>query len=205
VRITYVVTSSNELVIEYQAKTDKPTHVNLTNHSYFNLTGDGSGNVLGHRLTLFADRYTPVDAGQIPTGEIAPVDGTPFDFRRETAIGDRIDADHQQLRIGTGYDHNFVIARTGDGLAPAARVVEPTKGRTLHVSTTEPGVQFYSGNKLDGSIIGKGGHVYRARTGFCLETQHFPDSPNKPQFPSTVLRPGDTYRSSTVFRFGVVQ
>jgi len=202
--ITYVVTPSNELVIEYQATTDKPTHVNLTNHSYFNLAGDGSGDVLGHRLTLFADRYTPVDAGQIPTGELALVEGTPFDFRRETPIGARIDADHGQLRIGGGYDHNFVITRVGEGLAPAARVVEATTGRTLDVSTTEPGVQFYSGNRLDGSITGKGGHVYRARTGFCLETQHFPDSPNKPQFPSTVLRPGERYRSTTVYRFGVI-
>jgi aldose 1-epimerase len=204
VSITYVVTAKGELVIEYQAKTDKPTHVNLTNHSYFNLAGDGSGDVLGHRLRLVADRYTPVDAGQIPTGELAPVAGTPFDFRTETPIGARIDADHEQLRIGGGYDHNFVITRKGEGLSPAARVVEPTTGRTLEVSTTEPGVQFYSGNRLDGSITGKSGHVYRARTGFCLETQHFPDSPNKPQFPTTVLRPGETYRSTTVFRFGVM-
>jgi aldose 1-epimerase len=204
-RITYTLTERNELIVEYQASTDKPTPVNLTQHSYFNLAGDGSGDVLEHRLTLNADGYTPVDATQIPTGEIASVDGTPFDFRRETAIGARIDADHPQLRIGAGYDHNFVLTRKGPGVSHAARVVEPKTGRTLDVETTEPGVQFYSGNRLDGSIVGKSGHVYRSRTGFCLETQHFPDSPNRPAFPSTILRRGEQYRSTTVFRFGVIR
>jgi aldose 1-epimerase len=158
---------------------------------------------MGHLLTLHASGYTPVDANQIPTGEIVPVEGTPFDFRRETVIGARIDGNDPQLTTSLGYDHNFVLARNGNGLAPAARLVDPKTGRTMDVSTTEPGVQFYSGNKLDGSMTGKDGHVYTARTGLCLETQHYPDSPNKPQFPSTVVRPGETYQSSTVFAFGV--
>jgi aldose 1-epimerase len=202
-RVAYTVTDRNELIIEYSATTDKPTVLNITQHSYFNLAGDGSGDILGHRLTLHADRYTPVDANQIPTGELAPVEGTPLDFRRETSIGERIDADYPQLKMSGGYDHNFVLSRNGSGLAPAARVVDPKTGRTMDVSTTEPGIQFYSSNKLDGSMVGKGGHVYGSRTGFCLETQHFPDSPNRPNFPSTVLRPGEHYRSTTVFRFGV--
>ncbi len=206
VRVTYTLTPRDELVVEYGATTDKPTPINLTQHTYFNLAGDGSGDVVGHEVTINADGFTPVDATQIPTGEIAPVEGTPFDFRKATAIGARIDADHDQLRLGGGYDHNFVINRKGAGpgdLVTAARVVEPRTGRTLGVATTEPGVQFYSGNKLDGSLTGKSGRVYAARSGFCLETQHFPDSPNHPSFPSTILRPGDRLRSTTVFTFGV--
>jgi aldose 1-epimerase len=203
-RVSYALTERNELVVEYEATTDKPTLVNLTQHSYFNLAGEGRGDILQHVLSLEADRFTPVDDTSIPTGELAPVAGTPFDFRQPTAIGARIDADHEQLRRGAGYDHNFVL-RDGPvpgGLRHAARVFEPASGRTLDVATTEPGVQFYAGTHLGGQI-GKHGHPYGPRTAFCLETQHFPDSPNHPHFPSTILRPGATYRSKTVFTFGV--
>jgi aldose 1-epimerase len=202
VRVTYALNDRNELSFEYFATTDKPTIVNLTQHSYFNLAGDGKRDILGHELVIEADRFTPVDQTLIPTGVLAPVAGTPFDFRKPTAIGARIAADHEQLRHGGGYDHNYVLNRRRDGLAPAARVYEPTTGRTMDVATTEPGLQFYSGNFLDGSIKGKGGHAYARRYGFCLETQHYPDSPNKPDFPSTVVRPGTEYRSKTVLTFG---
>lgn len=203
-RVTYTLTNDDELIFDYHAVTDKATPVNLTQHSYFNLAGDGSGDVLDHQVMLNASTITAVDSTLIPTGELRPVEGTPFDFREPIAIGARIEADDEQLRFAGGYDHNFVIDRTaGESLALAARVYEPTSGRTLEVLTTEPGVQFYTGNFLDGSLTGKEGVVYETRTGFCLETQHFPDSPNQPSFPSTILRPGEEYQSTTVFRFGV--
>jgi aldose 1-epimerase len=205
-RVTYSLNDRGELTVEYHATTDKPTVVNLSQHSYFNLSG-GQRDILGHELTIGADRYTPVDDTLIPTGELAPVDGTPFDFRKPVAVGARINEAHVQLKRGQGYDHNFVLVGTKpdatSALRKAARLVDPVSGRTLDISTTEPGVQFYSGNFLDGSIKGKGGRAYVRRFGLCLETQHFPDSPNRPDFPSTALRPGAEYRSRTVYSFGV--
>src|SRR6476661_2522873 len=203
--VTYTLTERNELAIEYQATTDKPTPINLTNHSYFNLAGEGSGTVMGVAVTIEPYRYVPVDSTFIPTGDLALVSSTPFDFRKPTAIGARIDQPAPQLKNGHGYDHTFVLNRPAGGaaLVHAAHVTEPTSGRTLDVATTEPGVQFYTGNFLDGKVVGKNSHAYPRRGGFCLETHHFPDSPNKPQFPSTTLRPGETYHSRTVFTFGV--
>ena len=212
--VTYTLTARSELVLDYAATTDKPTPINLTNHSYFNLAGRESGDILRHLLTLHADHYVPTDTAQIPTGEIALVAATPFDFRTAAAIGSRIDDDHEQIRRGHGYDHTFVIeddarvtpshskplrsAPAASSLRPCAYVVEPVGGRTLDVTTTEPGVQLYTGNNLN-----RTGNGFGPRTGFCLETQHFPDSPNHPNFPPAILKPGVTYRSKTVFTFGV--
>jgi aldose 1-epimerase len=202
--VSYVLTDANHLVIDYSATTDRSTPISLSQHTYFNLAGHGARDVLDHELRIAADRYTPVDETLIPTGELASVEGTPFDFRAPSRIGRRIDQDDLQLRRGRGYDHNLALTRPADPLYPMACVVEHSTGRTLDVATTEPGLQFYSGNFLDGSVTGKEGRVYRQRHGFCLETQHFPDSPNKPHFPSTILSPGGGYRSRTIFRFGTL-
>lgn len=198
--VTYALTAANALEIEYRAVTDKPTVVNLTNHSYFNLKGEGNGDILGHMLTIPAENFTATDDALIPTGALEPVEGTPLDFNKPVKIGQRINAPFKALQQGKGYDHNYVLNGEPGSLKLAARVVEPASGRVMEVHTTDPAVQLYTGNHLK-SVKGKGGHVYDARHGFCLETQKYPDSPNKPQFPSAVVRPGETYLHKTTFSF----
>ena len=201
IKVTYTLTDANELVVDYEATTDKATPINVSQHSYFNLAGEGNGDILNHEIMINADRFTPVDKNLIPTGELRPVKGTPLDFTTSTKIGTRIDDSYDQLVLGHGYDHNFVINRKSNELTLAARVYEPSSGRVMEVLTTQPGVQFYTGNFLDGTITGKQGHEYKRRYAFCLETQHFPDSPNHPEFPTTILRPGETFHQKAVFKF----
>lgn len=201
--VTYTLNDGNELILEYHATTDRPTVLNMTQHNYFNLAGAANGEVLGHYVTINADRYLPIDSVMIPVGELATVEHTPFDFQKPRLIGQDIEAPNSQILAADGYDHCFVLVREGMRRQRASRVVEPVYGRTLEVETTAPGVQFYTGNRLKGSLVGRDGVRYNRRTGFCLEPGHFPDSPNQPNFPSAVLRPGDVYRSRTLFRFGV--
>ncbi len=201
VNVVYTLTHKNELKIDYTASTDKDTVTNLTHHSYFNLAGEGNGDILDHRLVIKADRFVPTDAAAIPTGDLRSVAGTPFDFRTSTAIGARINQDDEQLKLGKGYDHTWVVNGRAGVLRQAAIAYEAKSGRVMEVWTTEPGVQFYTGNYLDGTLTGKSGKPYPHRSGFCLETQHYPDSPNQPNFPTTTLKKGAVFRSTTIYRF----
>jgi aldose 1-epimerase len=201
--MTYKLTDDNAFRIDYEATTDKPTIANVTHHSYFNLNGEGNGTINDHILYIDSDFYTPTDAGLIPTGAILPVDGTPMDFRTPTAIGDRVDADFEALLFGKGYDHNYVLNNQDQGIRLAATVYAPQTGIVMDVLTEQPGLQFYGGNFMNGSEIGKAGKPYGFREGFCLETQHYPDSPNQAHFPSTVLNPGETYTHTCIYKFSV--
>ena len=203
-KVTYTLNDKDQLIIDYSAITDEATVINLTQHAYFNLNGHGAGSVLDQEIMINADQYTPIDNESIPTGELASVEGTPLDFRTAKPIGADINSNHEQIRLGSGFDHNFIISHAVEGeLTLAASVLSPSTGRTLNVYTDQPGMQFYTGNFLNGTLIGKEGAVYAQRNAFCLETQHYPDSPNKPNFPSTILRPGEQYATRTVFEFGV--
>lgn len=203
--VKYTLTNDNEIQIDYSAVSDKITIVNLTSHAYFNLSGQGSGDILKHEVFINANAFTPTDDTAIPTGEMRSVEGTPFDFTKPKRIGEHINAEEEQIILGRGYDHNWVLNKTADEMSLAVRAFDPVSGRVLEVMTTEPGVQFYSGNFLDGSIVGKDYKRYEKRSGFCLETQHFPDSPNKPEFPSTELKVGETYSSKTIYKFSIIK
>lgn len=203
--VRYTVTPRNELRLDYTVTTDKDTVQNLTNHTYWNLAGAGSGPILDEDIQINADHFTPVDAGLIPTGEIRSVAGTPLDFRKPMQIGARIDSDYEQMKLGKGYDHNFVLNRSGDGLVEAARVHDPKTGRVMEVETTQPGMQFYTSNMLNGPMKGRDGKSYGRRGALCLETHHYPDSPNKPSFPTTELKPGETFHSTTIYRFSTAR
>ncbi len=205
VRVVYTLSNDDALKIDYQATTERATVVNLTNHTYFNLTAGAADTILDHEMVIYADRFTPIDGTLIPTGELRPVEGTPLDFRTAMPVGARIESGDAQIAFGGGYDHNWVINGQAGALRPAARVYEPVSGRVVEVYTTEPAIQFYAGNMMPRSLPGKGGQVYLRRGGLCLETQHYPDSPNHPQFPSTTLRPGETYRTTTIYKFSVMR